>query len=176
VLDLFLTAFCIITLIVVFLNPCGASSKREHSKALKEASSVPLLNSHPGLSVLQARRYSTHSFWSSVTESSFGDWAQSSTDPATPSSDLPNRLTSPKLALERSTWTWTTRRRTQRGTCADQGVEMAIPKSRPGRQKDRRPFSTPVPSWKDSSSSRRTDKGCLEPGRARLGTRRGGMD
>ena len=29
VLDLFLTAFCIITLIVVFLNPCGAGSKRE---------------------------------------------------------------------------------------------------------------------------------------------------
>ena len=28
-LDLFLTAFCIITLIVVFLNPCGAGSKRE---------------------------------------------------------------------------------------------------------------------------------------------------
>ncbi|KAJ9110357.1 hypothetical protein QFC20_002954 [Naganishia adeliensis] len=29
VLDLFLTAFCIITLLVVFLNPCGAGSKRE---------------------------------------------------------------------------------------------------------------------------------------------------
>ncbi|KAJ9097695.1 hypothetical protein QFC21_004732 [Naganishia friedmannii] len=29
VLDLFLTAFCIITLLLVFLNPCGASSKRE---------------------------------------------------------------------------------------------------------------------------------------------------
>lgn len=68
VLDLFLTAFCIITLLLVFLNPCGASSKRKPSH-------VSLERNHEPSS--QAKKSSTPFSSSCETPSSSGASARS---------------------------------------------------------------------------------------------------